>query len=105
MRLLRGRIEHKERARARQAHAEADEKDVMSIFYGKYDEVSKDQINMAEETNAWNILLITYKIENEHTSITLWSSEYGIMSVGNNTKYVKFHDGVHKQLLKYLEKR
>lgn len=85
--------------------SETDEKEVMRIFYDKFEPVSRNQVNITEETNAFNILLINYKINDEMTSITLWSSGYGTMSVGNNTMYVKFHDGVHEQLLEYIENR
>ena len=85
--------------------SEIDEKKVMRIFYGKFEPVSRNQVNITEETNAFNILLINYKINDEMTSITLWSSGYGTMSIGNKTMYVNFHDGVHEQLLEYIKNR
>ena len=81
---------------------EDDEKMVMSMFYGKYDVVSKEKVDMTEESNMWNILQISYYIEDKLTSISLWSSGYGTITIDNTTTYVKFHDGVHKQLLEYI---
>ena len=84
---------------------EEDEKEVMRMFYGKYDAVSRNQVNITEESDLNKIISISYKIKGEKTSITLWSSGYGTMSVGVHTMYVKFHDGVHEALYKYITNR
>ncbi len=85
--------------------SEEDEKEVMRMFYGKFEPVSRNQVNITEENDINKIISIGYNIGDEYTSITLWSSGYGTMSIGNKTMYVKFHDGVHQELLEYILNR
>lgn len=84
--------------------SEEDEKEVMRMFYGKFEPVSRNQVNITEESDINKIISISYNIKDEHTSITIWSSGYGTMSVGNTSMYVKFHDGVHQELFEYINR-